>query len=125
MVPGQAVLRISLYLFYCVIQADFIKKIQARGRQCGEKYKWEKEKGEKKKETNIREINKAAVLLPYLVWGLFELYPEVCIILIFLGLFCRCWVCFYEPSKVLGVVDFVGEELLTAVVEEVMTLIGG
>ena len=41
----------SLYLFYCAIQADFIKKIQARGGQWGKnKGKKKGEKGEKQGE---------------------------------------------------------------------------
>jgi hypothetical protein len=40
----------SLYLFYCAIQANFTKKIQAKGGQCGENTNGKKKKGEKIKE---------------------------------------------------------------------------
>ena len=51
-------------------QANLIKKIQARDRQCGEKYKWEKDKGEKTKETNKREIKASSCFnsLPILMF---------------------------------------------------------
>ena len=46
---------VSLYLFYYLVQADFTKKIQARGGQCGGKDKRDKRNGEKTKGEKIKE----------------------------------------------------------------------
>jgi hypothetical protein len=51
-----------------ILQKRFKLKIDSVGKR-----KREKDKG---KTRGSLEYNKAAVLLPYLVWGLFELCPE-------------------------------------------------
>lgn len=84
----------SLYLFCCAIQADFIKKIQAKDRQCGEKYKWEKIK-EKRQKNKIRQL--LGCLIEY--GELFELIPEIGVLLVIASFFRGCWVVFDEPGE--------------------------